>query len=133
MQNTYRFKFDKLIRSKIPQLMELSDIKVFLRDLSNNEYQKKLKDKLFEEYSELINAQSQNEICEELADLLEILIKIAESHDIDFATIQKTASDKRESKGSFNKNTYCAFIEMQESNSKIHYYRANSDKYLEIK
>ena len=54
MTQTHRFKVDKLIRDKLPQIMRASGIQVFERVMEKDEYLKRLKDKLLEEAKEVI-------------------------------------------------------------------------------
>lgn len=53
MIQTHRFKVDKLIRDKLPQIMRSSGIQVFERVMGKDEYLKRLKDKLLEEAKKL--------------------------------------------------------------------------------
>jgi predicted house-cleaning noncanonical NTP pyrophosphatase (MazG superfamily) len=42
MTQTHRFKIDKLVRDKLPQLMRTSDIQVLERIMEKDEYLKRL-------------------------------------------------------------------------------------------
>lgn len=62
MIQTHRFKVDKLIRDKLPQIMRSSGIQVFERVMEKDEYLKRLKDKLLEEAKEVIASGSEKEM-----------------------------------------------------------------------
>jgi predicted house-cleaning noncanonical NTP pyrophosphatase (MazG superfamily) len=47
-----RFKVDKLIRDRLPAMMQAQGLTVFTRRLDDTEYVARLKDKLIEEASE---------------------------------------------------------------------------------
>lgn len=133
MTQTHHFKVDKLIRDKLPSIMRESGIQVFERVMEKDEYLKRLKDKLIEEAKEVIAAASEREIREELADLLEVMLAMAQTYGIDFKDIQKTADQKRSEKGGFNGLIYNAFVEIEAGHPSIEYYKARPDHYPEMK
>jgi predicted house-cleaning noncanonical NTP pyrophosphatase (MazG superfamily) len=133
MTQTHRFKVDKLIRDKLPQIMRISGIQLFERVMEKDEYLKKLKDKLLEEVKEVIESQSEKEMQEEFADLLEVILALLKVYGVELTHIQKIAEQKRLEKGGFDKRIYAAFVEIEEGNSSLGYYRARPDRYPEIK
>jgi hypothetical protein len=52
---------------------------------------------------------------------------------IEFSDVVKCADEKRSKKGGFEARRYAEFIEILESDPRLPYYRANPDKYPEIK
>ena len=70
-------EFNKLVRDKIPEIIEENDEYSLTRILNDKEYEKALYDKLLEEANEVINANKKEETEEELADLLEVVRAIA--------------------------------------------------------
>lgn len=133
MTQKHCFKVDKLIRDKLPKLMYQSGIQVLERVMEKDEYLKRLKDKLLEEAREVITATSAKEICEELADLLEVILAMARAYEIDFTNILSSADQKRSEKGVFDGRIYSAFIEIEEGHPSLGYYRARLDQYPEVK
>ncbi|NBO24368.1 MAG: phosphoribosyl-ATP pyrophosphohydrolase [Chlamydiae bacterium] len=133
MTQTHRFKVDKLIRDKLPQIMRASGIQVFERAMEKDEYLKRLKDKLLEEAKEVIASGSEKEMREELADLLEVMLSLAKAYGMEFADIQQTAGQKRADKGGFDNRIYNAFVEIEAGNPSLGYYRARPDQYPEVK
>ena len=81
-----------------------------LNKMEQNEYKQRLNDKLIEEAHEVIDANTTNERCEELADLLEVMMAIAQLSNIKFSDIVKAAEQKKSEKGSFEKRIYSAYV-----------------------
>ena len=133
MTQTHRFKVDKLIRDKLPQIMRASGIQVFERVMEKDEYLKRLKDKLLEEAKEVIASGSEKEMREELADLLEVMLSLAKAYGMELADIQQAAEQKRADKGGFDNRIYNAFVEIESGNPSLGYYRARPDQYPEVK
>ncbi|MBT4577927.1 nucleoside triphosphate pyrophosphohydrolase, partial [bacterium] len=77
MTRSYRFKIDKLIRDRIPKIMEQQGQSASVRTLEHGEYVERLQDKLLEEAREAVQAQTSDELREELADLLEVVRSLA--------------------------------------------------------
>ena len=133
MTQTHRFKIDKLIRDKLPEIMRASGIRVVEHILEKDDYVKRLKDKLLEEAKEVIESKSETEICEELADLLEVIRALLKVYAIDFEHINHTAQKKREEKGGFDNRIYTEFVDIEADNPSLNYYKKQPDKYPEIK
>jgi predicted house-cleaning noncanonical NTP pyrophosphatase (MazG superfamily) len=132
MTKTHRFRVDKLIRDKLPEIMRASGIEVFERIMEKDEYLKRLKDKLIEEAKEVVASGSEEEIREELADLLEVMSTLLRVYGIEFVDIQQAADQKRAEKGGFDAKIYLAFVEIEESNPRFEYYRDHPDQYPEV-
>ncbi len=133
MNKTRRFKVDKLIRDKIPEITLIDRISTFTRELERDEYIKRLNDKLIEETKEVIQAKDKMEITEELADVLEVISAMAIVNDLSFQDIENARLIKREIKGGFEKGIYCSFIEMSSDNQRVSHYLSRSEEYPEIK
>ncbi len=132
-ENLVRFKINKLIRDKIPEIIASNSVKIVSRVMDRDEYVQKLNDKLIEEAIEVADSKTKEEITEELADLLEVMLSIAKIHEIDFVEIQKTSEEKRIKNGGFECRVYADFVEMGHDNPKVPYYKNNKDKYPKIK
>lgn len=81
-------EFNKLVRDKIPEIIEENDEYSLTRTLNDKEYEKALYDKLLEEANEVINANKKEETEEELADLLEVVRAIADFKNIDVSDVE---------------------------------------------
>jgi predicted house-cleaning noncanonical NTP pyrophosphatase (MazG superfamily) len=133
MTQTHSFKIDKLIRDKIPEIIRESGIEVFERVLEKDEYLKRLKDKLVEESEEVLSACSKKEICEELADVLEVMLALIKIYGLEFENITQKAEQKRSEKGGFNNRIFLDFIKIETTHQSLSRYRSRPDKYPEVK
>jgi len=78
----------KLIRDRIPQVIETSGDKYEVRIMKKREFEKELKKKLVEEAKELIEVK-RKDLLNEMADVLELLKSIAEYYKIDFKLVEE--------------------------------------------
>lgn len=93
--------FNKLVRDKIPEMLDKNGGETETEILDNKKYIEYLFNKLKEECEEVITADSKENLTEELADLLEVINAIAKTNDIDFDKIEKIRLDKKEKRGGF--------------------------------
>jgi predicted house-cleaning noncanonical NTP pyrophosphatase (MazG superfamily) len=98
--------YRKLIRDKIPEIIKASGNEGKVTTLSNKKFEKELKKKLVEESKELANVSKKKDILNELADVLELVKSVAESHKIRFKTIEKFQKEKRIKRGGFKKKLF---------------------------
>ena len=124
-----RFKFNKLIRDKWPDILYKSGIEVCQQVLSQEEYITCLKSKLSEEVREVLEAKTEIEICEELADLLEVIEALSMVLDL---PVWKAKADKKAAKGGFENRVYVDFIEVDSNHPDIGYYLAKTHQYPEV-
>lgn len=89
---------NKLVRDKIPQIIEKDGKTCKTRILSNDEYKENLNLKLHEEFKEY---QEINDI-EELADMVEVINAILKVNDISLEEFEKIRLDKRNKNGGFD-------------------------------
>ena len=94
-------KYNKLVRDKIPTIIELTGGKPKCRRLSPEEYRKALKTKLVEESNELLNATTKDEMIEELADIMEVIEWIGKANAITEQDVLRRQYDKYIQKGGF--------------------------------
>ncbi|MCD6500618.1 nucleoside triphosphate pyrophosphohydrolase [bacterium] len=100
-----RFYHKKLIRDKIPKIIEVNKGKYKVRIMKKGEFKRELKKKLIEEAKEVIKAKK-DELLKELADVLELIKSIAESENIDFKLIEKKQKQRRKERGGFKKRLF---------------------------
>jgi predicted house-cleaning noncanonical NTP pyrophosphatase (MazG superfamily) len=103
------FKTEKLVRDKIPALLESKGIKTHTKKLTETEYLFKLKDKLIEEAKEVSEAVSPNELSEELCDVLEVIHALAKGNGFTMQEIEQRRLKKRDLKGGFEERTLASF------------------------
>lgn len=92
-------KYNKLIRDKIPEILEKKGIKYKIHIAGRKEYWQKLKEKLSEELKEF----SKDESVEEFADILEVLDAIRLYKKFDKNKIEKIKKKKAKERGVFKK------------------------------
>lgn len=95
----------KLIRDKIPQVIEAVGDKYEVRIMGKREYEKELKKKLVEEAKEL-NETPKEKLLNEMADVLELLKSISEFYKINFKLVEEKQVQKRQERGGFKKRIF---------------------------
>jgi len=100
----------KLVRDKIPEILEKKGIKGEIRILDNDsEFLSALCNKLLEEVNEFIDVSSDTNdvrIKEELADVLEVINTICKLKKYDFNSIEQIRGKKRLERGGFDKRIF---------------------------
>ena len=99
MGTTEKIIYNKLVRDKIPEIIEESGKACETEVLSNEEYLKMLDNKLDEELAEY--HQEQN--IEELADLLEVLYATAKARGYSIEELEQMRVEKQKARGGFDK------------------------------
>lgn len=102
--------FNKLVRDKIPEIIEKSGGEPFTVILSPDEYSKCLNDKLLEECNELINATNNLSKTEELADVLEVIYSIAKFSGISLKNLEEIRKNKKSKNGGFESRIFLKYI-----------------------
>jgi len=97
---------NKLVRDNIPDIITKNGDTPYFKTLTDEEYIKALKDKLLEEYNEVISAKTKEEVLEECADLLEILFAFSKASGYTEEDLLNTRILKREKRGGFDKKIY---------------------------
>jgi predicted house-cleaning noncanonical NTP pyrophosphatase (MazG superfamily) len=92
-------KYNKLVRDNIPDIIESLGKKVKYRIIINNEdYRKKLFEKLQEEIDEFKSSGKS----EEIADILEVIDYIIKDYSLDRNAIEYEKREKKRSRGGFD-------------------------------
>ena len=89
--------YNKLVRDKIPEIIEKSGNKCEIENLSDEEYLKMLDAKLDEELAEYRKDQN----IEELADLLEVIYAAAKARGFSIDKLEEIRKQKAEKSGGF--------------------------------
>lgn len=98
-------KYNKLVRDRIPEIIENNGEEPIVRILGDEEYRTELIKKLNEEYDEVVAA-SDEEVIEELADMLEVMESIAELHNKTLDDIILVKENKKNNRGGFSKKLF---------------------------
>lgn len=102
----------KLVRDKIPAILDYYKVNHSRACLSGSALYNSFRDKLLEEWSEFW--QTPNE--EELADCLQVLQDTAALFDIDWEKVKVARAAKAEEKGSFSNHIEVTFYDGSHSN-----------------
>lgn len=97
--------YNKLVRDKIPEIIEHNGEIPIIRKLSETEYKEALEKKLYEEYQEVLDSNCSSRI-EELADMVEVInyLAILEGESLD--KVIEVANKKKQDRGGFDKKVY---------------------------
>lgn len=90
-------KYNKLVRDKIPEIIKNSGKTPVTHTADNEEYWKKLKEKLEEEVAEFLKDGSE----EEIIDILEAIRAICDFKKIDLDKLESKRKTKLEKRGGF--------------------------------
>ncbi len=99
--------YNKLVRDKIPEIIEVDDKKANTRTLKDGEYLVELARKLQEEAEEFIKDASINE----LADIKEILIAMRESIGVSDDALENARRQKADERGGFRDKIFLESVE----------------------
>ncbi len=98
---------NKLVRNKIPDIIEADGRVAFFHILSYEEYINELDRNLIEECSEYC----ENKSIEELADIIEVIYAIAEVKGFSIAELDEIRNKKENERGKFNKRIFLEKVE----------------------
>ena len=99
-------KYNKLVRDRIPEIIEASGKRCVCSTLSDEEYLAKLDEKLNEELAEYQESKSM----EELADLLEVIRAVAVARGSSMEEVEAIRRDKAAKRGGFEKKIWSESI-----------------------
>jgi predicted house-cleaning noncanonical NTP pyrophosphatase (MazG superfamily) len=94
--------YNKAIRDKIPEIIQESGKKCNIRTLSDEKFLVEIEKKLSEEVTEYQNDKNP----EELADILEVVYRIAQLQGISKEELEKIRIKKLQDRGGFDKNLF---------------------------
>lgn len=94
--------YNKAIRDKIPEIIHKDGYSSNVKTLSDEEFLEKLEEKLSEEVAEYQNDRNP----EELADILEVVYRIAELKGVSKEELEQIRNKKVEKRGAFERNLF---------------------------
>ncbi|MGF3104544.1 nucleoside triphosphate pyrophosphohydrolase [Rossellomorea sp. DUT-2] len=103
--------YNKLVRDRIPEIIEATGKTFTTRILSDEEYLIEVKKKSFEELEEFHDSETREDAIEELADLMEIVLEFAKLHNTSLDEIEAIRREKAEKRGSFDKKIFLKDVE----------------------
>jgi predicted house-cleaning noncanonical NTP pyrophosphatase (MazG superfamily) len=102
--------YNKLIRDKIPEIIESDGCQAKVRVLGKKEILLELRRKVLEEANELIEAENKSDIVNELADILELIDAILENQNINPKLLKKEQKLKYKKRGGFKKGLFLEYV-----------------------
>ena len=100
-------KYNKLVRDRIPEIIEASGKKCVTEILSDVDYLRMVDAKLEEELAEYHKDQN----IEELADLLEVILAAVLAHGYTLEDLERVRAEKTEKRGGFSKRILLVEVE----------------------
>lgn len=98
--------YNKLVRDRIPEIIETTGKTFTSRVLTNEEYITEINKKMYEELAEYEAAETREETIEELADLLELIHAAAAVQGLACEELERVRVDKAAKRGGFNERIY---------------------------
>lgn len=126
-----KFKFSKLVRDEIVDHQIASGAKPFYRQLDIEEHKQELVNKIIEEAKEITQA-APHEIAAEIADVQQAIDDLKELYSLSNGDVSQAQTAKNEKNGAFKKGHYIDYVEVNDGDQWIDYYRKNADRYPEI-
>lgn len=96
-----RKKHTKLVRDKIPEIIDRSQKKYECKILSRTEFIEALQDKIVEEAGEIAKASNSEEIIQEIADLYEVIDTLLMVKNIERELVLTAQQQKKQARGGF--------------------------------
>ena len=104
--------YNKLIRDKIPDIIEKDGCSYKTRTLRQKEYKQELLKKLVEEANETLETNgSKKELVKEIGDVQEIINYIIQTFNLDTKEIEKIRKKRKTSRGVFDKKLFLEYTE----------------------
>ncbi|HWO97746.1 MAG TPA: nucleoside triphosphate pyrophosphohydrolase [Bacillus sp. (in: firmicutes)] len=103
--------YNKLVRDRIPEIIEEAGKGYRTRVLNDDEYITELRKKAEEELNEYINSQTNEEAMEELADLLEVVYALTAAHGSSIEELEEVRKMKAEKRGGFREKIFLIDVE----------------------
>lgn len=103
--------YNKLIRDKIPQVMERRGARYKIRRLSQKQLKIELLKKVGEEASGLLNSKTKAEVADEVGDVLAVINEIKKVFKITDKEINQAIKNAFVKKGGFRKKLYLIWSE----------------------
>lgn len=103
--------YNKLVRDRIPEIIENTGKKSLTKILNDEEFIKELKRKSFEELQEYVEAENSEDAIEELADVLEIIHALAAYYGSSIEEVEKVRIQKAENRGGFKEKIFLIEVE----------------------
>lgn len=98
--------YNKLVRDRIPEIIENKGKTFTTRILDEKEYIEEVSKKIQEELLEYLEAESKEHKVEELADLLELVNALAQYEGVTLESVENKRKQKAEKRGGFRERIF---------------------------
>ena len=95
-------KYNKVVRDKIPEIIEESGKKYNLKQIDDASFLVEIEKKLIEE----VNEYAESKDVEELADMLEVIYRVSELRGVNSDELDEIRKEKAEKRGKFDDNLF---------------------------
>jgi len=109
-----RRTYNKLIRDKIPEVNKENGGVPKISILQEADFRKALKIKIKEEVKELMKAEIEDKVLNELSDIQESIRAIAENYGILMEKIEKHKEKKLQERGGFKKKLFLKYVDISD-------------------
>ena len=96
-------EYDKLIRDRIPEIMDRAGVAYEIDTLDDEAYLAALRTKLVEEAREVAEAEDEAELVKELGDVLEVVAALTAAAGLDAEEVEAVRARRREERGGFER------------------------------
>lgn len=103
--------YNKLVRDRIPEIIERDGKRLSTRILDEDEYVSHLDEKLKEELAEYLKCEETKDQIEELADMLEVILALAEVKGVTAQELEAVRRQKADKRGAFNERILLEWVE----------------------
>jgi predicted house-cleaning noncanonical NTP pyrophosphatase (MazG superfamily) len=106
-----RVTYGKLIRDRIPEIMDAASVRYELAVLDDAAFRSALRAKLLEEATEAGSAASAEELAKEIADLFEVVAALLVVEGVDVEAVRAVQRARREARGGFERRLQLRWTE----------------------
>jgi predicted house-cleaning noncanonical NTP pyrophosphatase (MazG superfamily) len=127
-----KFRQNKLWRDKAVERMERMGSKIHWERLGDHEFSAQLKEKIMEEAHEVAQVRTTEQLCEELADVLEVMNSLCAVHGLTLKEVMAAQKKKHDERGGFEGRKFVTIAEHPVGGFGEKYCLADPEKYPEI-
>jgi predicted house-cleaning noncanonical NTP pyrophosphatase (MazG superfamily) len=103
--------YNKLVRDRIPEIIEKEGKTYKTVILDDDQFRSEPQKKLKEEVQEYLHTQNDQEAVEELADALEVIHALAETHGVSIEEVEHVRKTKAKERGGFKEKIFLIEVE----------------------
>lgn len=134
-RKTYTFKYDKLVRDRLPDIIRSEGWDIKQQVLSPTAFKKALRKKILEEVEEFLETKDRVQALAELADVQEVIEALVRSEGYTMSELLQAQRDKKKWVGAYEKKVKISSITYRPGADKtwLKYHLKNQKKFPLIK